>query len=218
MKNQMMSKKKLTRLLLKRNNLMSVESYIEAKNKFLSGDYLLAEDYFKQNGFVLEYGYCKLLSGEIASAKTIFKTVSDQDLRADWAYKLIQFIEGYVVDVPSYFQVRNFLEIDLNLLIEAAQPAFVENIINGADLFYSVNPESYKFIGRVMLFNNFDDIALHYLKKAKDKFYYDPEMHLMMANCYINSGDKPLAKTAINCCLGMLPNYYPAKKLLETIR
>lgn len=210
-------KKKLTKLRLKRNKFMSVEAYQEAKNKFLSGD-LSVEDYFKQNGYILEYGYCKLLAGDYTRAKTIFKTISNQDLRADWANKLIQFIEGYVVEVPSYFQVRNFLEIDLNFLIEAGHPQFVENIINGADLFYSVNPESYKFIGRVMLYNNFDDIALHYLNKAKDKFYYDPEMHIMMANCYIRKNEKILAKKAINCCLDMLPDYYPAKKLLDAVK
>lgn len=196
---------------------MSVGSYSEAKNKFLSGDFSSAEEFFNENGFILEYAYCKFLAGDSSSAKTIFKSIVNQDLRADWAVKLIQFVEGYVVNVPSYFQIRNFLEIDLNLLIKAGQPNFVENIINGADLFYSMNPESYKFISRVMLYNGYDGIALHYLKKAKDKFYYDPEMHLMLANCYIKTGEIPKAKKAIDACLDMLPNYFPAKRLLASI-
>lgn len=197
---------------------MSVQSYLEVKNKFLSGDFKSGEVYFEQNGFVLEYGYSQLLSGDLSLAKTVFAGMANCDLRADWAKKLIQFIEGYVANVPSYFQVRNFLEIDLNLLIQAGQAGYVENIINGADLFYSVNPESYKFIGRVMLNNDFTDIALYYLTKAKDKFYYDPEMHLMLANCYIKNNNVFLAKKAINSCLDMLPNYFPAKRLLETLK
>lgn len=191
---------------------MNVESYRDAKNKFLSGDFSV-EDFFIQNNYVLEYAYCKLLSGNIKTAKNEFSKIEKSDFRADWGKKLIQFIEGYVSNVPSYFQIRNFLEIDLNLLIEARQPQFVENIINGADLFYSINPESYKFISRVMLNNDFAEIALYYLKKAKDKFYYDPEMHFMLANCYVKQGETSLAKESIKNCLTILPDYFPAKRL-----
>ena len=196
---------------------MNVESYQEAKNKFLSGDFDCAEAFFEQNKFLLELGYCKLLSGELDQAKKAFKPIQDSDLRGSWGMKLIQFIECYVSSMPSYFQVRNFLEIDLNLLINAHQPQFVENIINGADLFYSINPESYKFIARVMLNNDFVEIAFHYLNRAKDKFYYDPEMHLMLANCYVKTGDKQLAKQSINNCLSILPNYFPAKRFLAQL-
>lgn len=196
---------------------MNAESYQEAKDKFLSGD-LSVEKFFSTNDFVLEYAYCKLFSGKAQEAKESFSKVASTDFRADWGKKLIQFIEGYVKDVPSYFQIRNFLEIDLNLLIRAGQAQFVENIINGADLFYSINPESYKFIARVMLNNDFVDVALYYLKKAKDKFYYDPEMHLMLANCYLKQSEKTLAKESLKNCLAILPEYFPAKKLLEKLQ
>lgn len=192
---------------------MILESYQDAKNKFLSGDYSV-EFFFNQNNYVLEYAYCKLLSGDVKTAESEFAKIRNNDFRADWAKKLIQFINGYVLHVPSYFQIRNFLEIDLNLLINAGQAKFVENIINGADLFYSVNIESYKFIARVMLYNDFADIALHYLTKAKDKFYYDPEMHIMLANCYLKKGDKDLAKKSTQACLTILPEYLPAKNFL----
>lgn len=197
---------------------MCVSSYIEAKNKFLSCDFKSAEHFFNENNYPLELGYCKLLSGDVQSAKTIFKSISSQDLRANWAEKLIQFIDGYVMYVPSYFQIRNFLEIDLNMLIKAGRPLYVENIINGADLFFSVNPESYKFIARVMMFNEFYDVAFHFLKKAKDKFFYDPELHLMLANCYLKFGEKNKAKKSLGNCLRILPNYFPAKKLMEVIK
>ena len=195
---------------------MSLDLYKDAKNKFLSGDYSV-ENYFRQNNFILEYAYCKLLSSDIKTAKNELQKIETFDFRANWGVKLIQFINGYILNTPSYFQIRNFLEIDLNLLLNAGQAGFVENIINGADLFYSVNPESYKFISRVMLNNDFTDVALYYLFKAKDKFYYDPEMHLTLANCYLKSGDTNMAKESIDNCLRILPEYYPAKKLLERV-
>lgn len=196
---------------------MCVESYQEAKTKLLAGDYASVESFFERNNHIVEYGYCKLLSGDIGWAKSIFGGASGHDFRANWAQKLVQFIEGRVTSMPSYFQIRNFLEIDLNILIAARKPEYVENIINGADLFYSINQESYKFIARVMLFNDFNGVALHYLKKAKDKFYYDPEMHLMLANCYAKAGENLKARQSINSCLTILPDYLPAKKLLEQL-
>ena len=99
---------------------MTIDSYKEAKEKFLSGDYSNS-DFFNQNGYVLEYAYCKLLLGDAQGAKTEFARISKTDTRADWGQKLIQFIEGYVTYTPSYFQVRDFLEIDLNLLMQAKQ-------------------------------------------------------------------------------------------------
>lgn len=192
---------------------MRLESYEDAKKRFLNGDYSV-DIFFKQNNYLLEYAYCKLLSGDINLAATEFSKIKNTDFRANWANKLIQFIQNTISEMPSYFQIRNFLEIDLNLLLQADQPQFVENVINGADLFYSVNPESYKFISRVMLNNDFTDIALFYLQKAKDKFYCDPEMHLMLANCYLQKEEMAQAKAAINNCLTILPGYFPAKKLL----
>lgn len=196
---------------------MHVQSYDEAKTKFLEGDLNSAENYFGKNEFILEYAYCKLLEGDSDKAKSEFLKIYKNDLRADWGRILIQFIQGYVSDVPSYFQIRNFLEIDLNLLIKAGQPDFVENIINGADIFYSINPESYKFIARVMLNNDFNDVALYYLNKAKDKFYQDPELHLMLATCFARNGEIMRAKASINDCLMILPEYFPAKNFLATL-
>lgn len=195
---------------------MTIDSYKEAKEKFLSGDYSIL-GFFEQNGNVLEYAYCKLLSGDAQGAKAEFNKIAKTDFRADWARKLVQFIEGYVSNVPSYFQIRNFLEIDLNLLLQARQPDYIENIINGADLFYSINPESYKFIARFMLNNDYTDLALYYLKKAKDKFFQDPEMHYMLANCYIKNGDMSLTKESLENCLAILPEYLPAKRLLQSM-
>lgn len=195
---------------------MNIESYDDAKKLFLLGDYSV-ETFFKQNCFSLEYAYCKLLSGNIETAEVEFDKIKNTDFRANWAIKLIQFIKNSISEMPTYFQIRNFLEIDLNLFLQAGQPLFVENVINGADIFYSVNPESYKFISRVMLNNDFTDVALFYLLKAKDKFYCDPEMHLMLASCYLKKGELSQARASVNNCLAILPDYFPAKKLLAKI-
>lgn len=190
--------------------------YDVAKNKMLEGDYSVT-DYFRQNNYILEYAYCKFLSGDLNSAKTEFSRIKNKDMRADWALKIIQIIENDVKETPSYFQIRNFLEIDLNLLLQAGKADYIEEIINCADLFYSVNPECYKFIARVMINNDFTDVAVFYLNEAKNKFYKDPEMHYMFAICYLKNQELELAKSSLQTCLSILPQYTPAKKLLEKI-
>ena len=90
--------------------------YNLAKKKLESGitDY---KDFFKENGNILEYGYCLILEGQLDKAEQVLKTIDS--IRADWAVKLIPFMKGHVEILPTYFQIRNFLEIDINLLLLA---------------------------------------------------------------------------------------------------
>ena len=66
-------------------------SYNDAKTLLLKGDYSCA-DFFKENGYILEYGYSQIFKGRLIVAKHEFKKL-ENDLRADWAIKLINLIE-----------------------------------------------------------------------------------------------------------------------------
>ena len=100
------------------------------------------EPFFRANGMLLELGYCELLKDKLDEAKSTFTIIRDKDLRADWAYLLIQFMKNYIQFFPSYLQIRNFLEIDIGLLIKAGMSEYVENVVNSADIFYQINQES----------------------------------------------------------------------------
>lgn len=190
-------------------------SYNEALTLLLNGDGSCAE-YFKDKNCMLEYGYSLICTRKLGEAKQIFKQIED-DIRADWAIKLINLIENKIDKLPSYFQIRNFLEIDLNILLSAKCPDYIENIINAADFLYNINQESYKFIARFLYNNNFEELALYYLLKSKNKFYKDPEMHYLMAHCYIKMNHIDLAKKSLNACIQIIPDYLPAKRLRDTL-
>src|SRR5574344_1655124 len=96
-----------------------MENYEIAKRQLLNIDIEKCESFFKKNDYSLELGYCKLLTEDIDSAKIIFSKIANSNPRAHWALRLIQFIEGFVSFLPSYFEIRNFLEIDINLLLKA---------------------------------------------------------------------------------------------------
>ena len=56
-----------------------------------------------------------------------------------------------------------------------------------------------------------------FLKKAKDVCYVDPEVHFLLAKCYINKNDLNNAQKALQTSIEKGYGYYPAKKLLTEI-
>lgn len=191
-----------------------MNDYNLAKKKLESGitDY---KDFFKENGNILEYGYCLILEGQLDKAEQVLRTIDS--IRADWAVKLIPFMKGHVEILPTYFQIRNFLEIDINLLLLAKQTDSISYILGGADILYSVNCETYKYIARVMMNNGFYDIAKNYLKEGRSNTYNDPELHFMYCQYYIKNGEFDKALQSIQECLKILPEYYPAIKIKEAL-
>lgn len=189
--------------------------YKTAKKDLESGIISDNINFFKDNQYNLEYGYSLILSGQLQEAEKVLRKI--ESLRADWAVKFIPFMKGYVEVFPTYFQIRNFLEIDINLLIKAKQSDYISYVLGGADLFYSVNCESYKYFARVMMNNGFFDISKNYMDKARDKTYNDPELHFMYCQYFIHLRDIDNALVAINACLEILPEYYPAIKIKEAL-
>ena len=194
-----------------------ITEYESAKRELLDLKFEKCENYFRTNNYPLEFGYCELLKGNLDNAKRILAPISKNNPRAHWALRMIQFIEGYVTFLPTYFEIRNFLEVDIYLLLKAKKIDWVENIINGDDLFFSVNSESYKFIARVLMYNKFSEVAKIYLDKGLENTYGDPELHIILADYYIFKNEIEKAKKTLNNCLRILPGYYPAKKKLQEL-
>lgn len=191
--------------------------YEKEKEKLLNNLDEDCQQFFVKNGYTLEVGYCKLLCEDISQAKQIFSTLKESDVRAQWALFMISLIEGDVREYPTYFQLRNFLEIDLNILITHYKGDYVEKIIRYADFMFNINPEVHKFIGRVLYNNNLEQQAIYFLDRAKNYFYTDPELHYLLAFYYYNKKDYKNAQIALKNCLNILPKYFPAKNLLNKI-
>ena len=45
------------------------------------------------------------------------------------------------------------------------------NLINKSENFYEICRESFKFIGRVLYYNNYHDLALKFFLESKNRFY-----------------------------------------------
>ncbi len=191
--------------------------YSKAKENLLAAQDLGCRQFFLENGYMLEYAYSLLLDDNLTQAKQIFESLKEKDIRAHWACCLISFIEGEISEYPTYFEIRNFFEIDLNILISYYKGDYVEKILRYADFLFSVNPETYKFIGRVLYNNNMESQALFFLERAKCYFFHDPELHFLLGYIYYKKNDLLIAEKSLKDCLYVLPKYFPAEDLLDKI-
>ena len=194
-----------------------VLNYQKAKEELLTGKIDDCQQFFVKNGYMLELAYAKLLCEDVEGAKKLFSAIENNDIRAHWALFMISLIEGEAQEYPSYFELRNFLEIDLNILITYYKGDYVEKIIRYADYMYTINPEVHKFIGRVLYNNGLVEQGLFFLNRAKSYFYHDPELHYLLGYIYFSQGKLDEAQKALENGLRILPEYYPSENLLKNI-
>ena len=64
----------------------------------------------------LEHAYLAILQDELDAARLIFSKLNSP--RASWGVALISILKGFIKKYPTYFQVRNFFEIDLDFLLK----------------------------------------------------------------------------------------------------
>lgn len=187
-----------------------MDKYTTVKQDFLSGRIKGCYAFFEKENYLVEAAYCDIILDRLKEARKKFFKLAEIDIRAHWGLCLLDMIEGNITINPTYFEIRNFLEIDLNILILYCKGDYVENIVKYADYLACFNIECYKFIGRVFWAYNFLPISMHFLKKAKDKMFNDPELHYLLGYIYYNEGNYLKSKASVETCLNILPQYAPA--------
>lgn len=163
----------------------------------------------------LDEAYLKILNENLDEAHRIFLKFDSP--RALWGISLVQILDGYIDKYPSYFQIRNFLEIDLDFLLKNNKIDYVEQLLGALDLLQGINQEIYKYVARVFFENKCFELTKKYLDKSKDIFYNDPELHFMYAKYYINESDFYNANFYLTECLSVVPDYVPAINLKNEI-
>ena len=192
--------------------------YKTAKDKLLASDISGCHRFFKENGCIVEDAYCELLNENIEAAKELFLSASDYNVRAEWGLFLCKLIQGYADKYPTYLQLRNFLEIDIDILIKNLKGQYVQNILKYSDWMASINPEVLKFIGRVLIVNGLEEHGRMFLEHAKDYFYQDPELHYLLAVEYLKQNDTEGVTKALNACINVLPGYFPAVTMQKRLK
>jgi len=189
-----------------------------AKVLFFNRKYERAEILFKKLHMFTEYGYCRLYQGDKKTADKIWFAQKDNSPLLMWAKALSGYIEKEQRREPTFFQIRNFYETDLDTLLTLKMHTYAENLINSIQYFADINPEVYKFTARVLLNHGYLALAEKFINTAKDYFYEDTELHVIDAEIRMALHEKSAAIKSLQNALDISPAYYPAKKLLANIK
>ena len=191
--------------------------YLKARDDLLTAGSEDCQQFFVDNNYLLELAYYKLFHQDVIDARKIFLSLTNSDIRAHWGAFLSSVCAKNVSGYPSYFELRNFFEIDFNIMFNYYLGDYIEEICKYADWLVTINPEVYKYIGRVFIKNKYPDFGLFFLENGLNFFYNDPELHYLLAEYYLSVSDKLNALKYVKNCLKVLPKYYPAEKLLKEL-
>lgn len=197
---------------------MNLTLYTKALKELFTAGKGDCKQFFASNNCVLELAYYNLYNQNPEEAKRLFQTLIEEDIRAHWGMFFTTLCTGKLAGYPSYFELRNFFEIDFNILFTYYLGQYIEEICKSSDWLSVTNPEIYKYIGRVFLKNGYEEYGLYFLEKAKENFYKDPELHYLFAEYFNSTDQKDKALKFAKSCLEILPRYYPAEKLLKELQ
>lgn len=176
-----------------------------------------AFNYFNNAGNIQACGYCKFLTGNTEEAEIILSLIKDSSPFVNWLLYLISILKGNKYKYPTYFQIRNFYEQDLDMLIKLKQYGIAEKILEHNSSFERFNKEIYKYSARVLLNNKKINAALLYLKKSIDICYNDPETHYILGELYLMQNNKILAEQEFKKSNEVNSGYLPAIKRLKDL-
>lgn len=203
------------------NNCDKVKEFrsynILARKALWEGDISSAYQLFDKAHSLLGCGYCKLMMGEKDDALNYLLLIKDSSPAVNWLIELIKFLNSDESSSPTYMQIKNFYEQDLNMLFKYNQNEYVNKIIKGNTFFECYNKEIYKYTARVLL--NYDLVALAetYIKKSLDIYYNDPETHFILGEIYMKNNKIENAKYEYKKSNEVIGVYLPAQKRLNDL-
>lgn len=195
---------------------MTSEEFKTAIKLFDQKEYNKAAKIFDKLDLKYEAGYCEFAKGNLDKAKYIWEKSQIDSPAINWGYSIINLINKTIPFKLSYFQIRNFLERDIDILLENNHIGYVNNILDAEKILYKFNSESYKYLGRVLLHACYFDLAYEFLLKARDICYADPEVHVLIAEYFLFNIEKEKGIAVLEEAVKLNPDYFPAKSLLES--
>lgn len=184
--------------------------YLETK------DYVNAEKYFAEQDKPFQQGFCKLLMGDKASARQIWYS-AEENSAISWGKVLLGILDHKLEAIPSFLQVRNFAEMTLHYLFKSNQVDFAYKLVGAKEFLADCNLEAYKYIGRVLRDNNYEDLAFDYMKKAIAEIPTDGEAYFQLGELYLDRNDPKSALASFKKILELNPEHSPAKKKIAEI-
>lgn len=181
-----------------------------------SGDYDSAEKFFSDQKLYYQEGLCKILKGDKTSTRKLWYSVPE-NIAISWGKVFLGVLDQKLEAIPTFLQVRNFLESTLNYLFKAKQTDFAYKLIGAKDFFADCNIESYKYIGRVLMDNGHEDLAFEYFNKSINLIPQDYEAYFHLGELYLRQNNIQKAIYSYKKVLELNPYHTPAEKILKKL-
>ena len=173
---------------------------------------------FNKAGNVYGCAYCKFLTGELDEARILTTLIKDTTPAADWLLCLINLLNEDYNRYPTYFQIRNFYEQDLEMLFLYNQYSIINKIIRLNGYLETFNREIYKYSARVLGNNGHYKEAKTLLKQSLKIWFKDPETHFMIGEIYEKENNKDEAIKSYQKAIEVNTEYLPASIKLKDLR
>lgn len=189
---------------------MTTSNLNKAKLYFYKKDYKSALELFIKEKDNYGAGLCSLLLNNKKQAHSFWKKSEKSCPGCAFGLCALRIIELDYKKLPTFFQVRAFFEVYVDLFLQNEYLEWAENMISCCDELFTKNPEIYKFIARVLFSNGYFKLAITFCKRSLKFFYSDPEAFLILSQCHYLMGDLGESLDCINRTLYIADNYYPA--------
>ncbi len=189
---------------------MTTELINTAKQYFYKKEYQKALEIFAETKSNYETGLCYLLLKNEKEALRYWIKNKRNCPASSWGICVLRLINQNTNIYTTFFQIRAFYEVYLNLFLENNYNEWAQNMINSCGILFRSNPEIYKFASRVLYSNGYFDLAIKFAKKSIQIFYSDPEAFLILSQCQYLIGDLGEALDSVNRVMNMNDSYYPA--------
>lgn len=187
-------------------------------NLIYSSNKAYAIDVFKRKKYLYELGLCYLLEGNLKETKKIWnKLDKNKNSMIYFSRSMLGFIENKIKDLPSYLQVKCYFESFFDILLSNNQNEFCEMFLKNITILEDINCEIYKYIGRALLNNGYDDLAYDYLNYSVQISDDDIEAFYMLGEYYVKYNKIDKAYQMFYKILKINNLYYPAINQLNLI-
>ena len=201
-----------------KSTLHEFRSYnILGKSALYKGDLISAYENFKKVHSIIGCAYCKLLNQEEDRALSMILPVKGSSSAINWLISLIKLLKDDLSYPPTYMQIRNFYEQDLNLFFIYTLEDYINKLLMRSQFYEYYNREIYKYNARVLLNYDFTALAEEYIVHSRDIYYNDPETHYILGDIYMRKGQRKEARKEFEISNKVSSEYLPAKEKIREL-
>lgn len=182
-----------------------------------NGDYKKACEFFKNKKNDYSTGFCYILQGDLQKAREIWYQAKDTPA-ISWGKTFLGIINYKLEAIPSFLQIRNFLEMTIHYLLDSPQKQLAYRLIESKEFLADCNIETYKYIGRVLAYHDMEELAIEYLQKAISEIPQDYEAIFVLAEIYLKNNDITNAIKYLKQTLYVNKYHTPAQKILKNLK